>query len=434
MATEFAKKGSCGKGLMDNKTIESYITESNLLQTNWHSKNAGSENEICYIHSPLFSSLDETTSHSTKLPKNAAKSLVIPQMGERDRVSLCELQVKAKEAEFHHFVIPAQAGIQRFYSTCFCGFLTVISELLQACVQRILLLFFAPSHPRHGRKLPRTADRNDHCHASKKPEWLKDEIIRLKAHMPQAGCRSIADICNRRFAASRKVTVGKTYVHQILQQHDYEIQILRRNLKHAKPKIVPRNLIWGIDLTCKTDAQGGLHFLFGILDHGSRAVLHLQALHNKTSRTLIACLFEVISTHGKPKIIRTDNEAIFTSKIFRLGLKQLGICHQRTDPGCPWQNGRIERLFGTLKQKLDQLTYAPLPQAGEGLGERVREQLNRDLDTFRYWYNHIRPHQNLDGKTPAEAWSGINPYTKPPKQEQWFEAWDGLLVGYRLRY
>jgi transposase InsO family protein len=49
--------------------------------------------------------------------------------------------------------------------------------------------------------------------------------------------------------------------------------------------------------------------------------------------------------------------------------------------------------------------------------EQVREQLNRDLDTFHYWYNHIRPHQNIEGKTPAEAWCGVSPYTKPPKQE-----------------
>ena len=35
-------------------------------------------------------SLDETTSHSTKLPNSAAKSLVIPQTGEGDKVSLRE--------------------------------------------------------------------------------------------------------------------------------------------------------------------------------------------------------------------------------------------------------------------------------------------------------------------------------------------------------
>lgn len=122
---------------------------------------------------------------------------------------------------------------------------------------------------------------------------------------------------------------------------------------------------------------------------------------------------------------------MFRSPAFGRALKQLGIRHQRTTPGCPWQNGRIERLFGTLKDKLDQRIYAPLP-LGEGLG--VREQLNRDLHSFRHWYNHIRSHQNLDGRTPAEAWNGINPYAQPAKQEHWFEAWDGLLMGYQLKY
>jgi transposase InsO family protein len=257
----------------------------------------------------------------------------------------------------------------------------------------------------------------NHRHSQPKPEWLKQEILHLKALMPEAGCRTIADICNRRFAASRQITVGKTYVHQVLQQHDYEIQVLRRKLKHARPKGVPRNLIWGVDLTGKTDANGTLHFLFGIIDHGSRALLHLQALHDKTTRTLLACIDKTIRIHDKPGIIRTDNEGMFRSLAFGESVKQLGIRHQLTDPGCPWQNGRIERLFGTLKDRLDKWQVTGI------------EQLNRDLQIFRYWYNHIRPHQNLDGRTPAEAWNGIDPYTIHPKQEQWFEAWGGLLMG-----
>ena len=185
---------------------------------------------------------------------------------------------------------------------------------------------------------------------------------------------------------------------------------------------MPRNLIWGLDLTGKTDAHGKLHALLGIIDHGSRALLNLQALHNKTTHTLINCLHQTIRHHGKPKIIRTDNEGMFTSRAFSIALKKLGIRHQRTTRGCPWQNGRIERLFGTLKEQLDQWQVSNLAQ------------LNIDLVVFHYWYNHIRPHQNLDGRTPMEAWNDINPYTKPPKQEQWFEAWDGLLAGYELKY
>lgn len=292
----------------------------------------------------------------------------------------------------------------------------------QQIIQRIAPRpFNSPTIRYCGQRAAPTVKHN-HRYSPQKPDWLKHEIIRLKAVMPLAGCRTISDICNRRFTVSRKVTVGKTFVHETLRRHDYEIQFLRRKLKHVQPKALPRNPIWGIDLTGKTDAHKHLHALLGILDHGSRALLHMQALHDKTSRTLIACISEVIRTHGKPKIIRTDNEAIFTSQVFRHGLKKLGIRHQRSDPGCPWQNGRIERLFGTLKDKLDQWIVTGI------------EQLNTDLGIFQQWYNHVRPHRNLNGRTPAEAWCGINPYTRSAKEEHWFEAWDGLLVGYHLRY
>jgi len=85
------------------------------------------------------------------------------------------------------------------------------------------------------------------------------------------------------------------------------------------------------------------------------------------------------------------------------------------------QNGRVERFFGTLKDKLDRLAVDSLQALNQALGE------------FRFFYNHVRPHQNLGGRTPAEAWMGVNPYVDSYKKEYWFEAWDGLLRGYYLR-
>jgi putative transposase len=111
---------------------------------------------------------------------------------------------------------------------------------------------------------------------------------------------------------------------------------------------------------------------------------------------------------------------VFTSWLFRFSLLLLGIRHQRTERHCPWQNGRIERLFGTLKKKLNQWQVAN------------REQLNLSLHQFRFWYNHVRPHQYLEGRTPAEVWQGKDIYANKPKREYWFEAWDGLLTGYYL--
>ncbi|MBU1777949.1 MAG: DDE-type integrase/transposase/recombinase, partial [Gammaproteobacteria bacterium] len=300
--------------------------------------------------------------------------------------------------------------------------LAAFIEHLRSAIRNIALLFSQPGNQLYRSKRTARTDKHNHRYTQPKPEWLKREIILIKARMPQAGCRTIADLCNCRFAASRRITVGKTFVHETLQRHAYEVQILRRNLKQAKPKAVPRNLVWGLDLTGKIDTHGKLHALLGIIDHGSRALIHLQALHDKTTQTIINELRQTVRAHGKPKVIRTDNEGMFRSPAFGKALEQLGIRHQRTTPGCPWQNGRIERLFGTLKEKLDQWAVAGI------------EQLNHDLKIFRHWYNHIRPHQNLDGRTPAETWQGINPYVKPPIQEHWFEAWDGLLAGYHLRY
>lgn len=240
--------------------------------------------------------------------------------------------------------------------------------------------------------------------------------------MREAGtCRAIEKTFNRRFAKKRNITVGRTWVNETIRKQHYEIDIVRRQIKNAKPRCLPKNIIWGVDLTSKSDATGILHSVLGILDHGSGAAIMLTALVNKRTFTLLGHRFLAIGQFGKPRAIRTDNEAVFTSRTFHLVLFLLGIRHQRTDPGCPWQNGRVERFFGTLKERLDQLAVASFSFLNEALAE------------FRFFYNHVRVHQNLDGRAPAEAWAGIDPFADKIKKEYWFEAWDGLLRSYYLR-
>lgn len=55
--------------------------------------------------------------------------------------------------------------------------------------------------------------------ASPKPRWVKNEVIRLKALMPQAGCRTIAHHFNRRWKRTRQMTVGESYVAGTLKKH-----------------------------------------------------------------------------------------------------------------------------------------------------------------------------------------------------------------------
>ncbi|MBI3186469.1 MAG: DDE-type integrase/transposase/recombinase [Gammaproteobacteria bacterium] len=251
-----------------------------------------------------------------------------------------------------------------------------------------------------------------------KPAWVKHEVMRLAALMPNQGCRKIADVFNRLYQSSRNMTVGRTFVANVMRDQQYVIQVLRKQIKHQPPKAINKQLIWGVDLTFKTDSQKQTHPIFGVVEHHSRKVMTLAALKDKAILTLLRCIFTAIECYGKPKIIRSDNEAVFTSRVFTISLWLLGIRHQTIEKHCPWQNGRIERFFGTLKQQLKRWPIHSF------------EQLARDLPIFQFWYNTIRTHNNLNGRTPDEVWNGVDIHSRPVHDVFYFNAWDGLLTGF----
>jgi transposase InsO family protein len=164
------------------------------------------------------------------------------------------------------------------------------------------------------------------------------------------------------------------------------------------------------------------HSILGIIDHGTRFAISLEAVRSASAIAILRVLFDVIERFGKPHILRTDNGSQFHSMLFRFALVLLGIRQQFSKPGMPWMNGRIERLFGTLKERLNHFSLADFSGLQLALAE------------FRVQYNLLRPHQHLDGRTPHEAWRKINPYQRPPKQIRYLVAWGGLLTGFYLQY
>lgn len=253
----------------------------------------------------------------------------------------------------------------------------------------------------------------------RKPDWAREEVIRLAVHL--RSCRPIANAFNR--LHGHRETICHETVRQICLANQARIDGLRRDMRRRAPRTVPVGKLWALDLTLLATRDGRKLLVLGIIDHGSRCLLHLKVLPRKCTWTLLAHVCMAIAEHGMPGKIRTDNEAMFTSKAWRLAFKLAGIWRQRSQPGCPWQNGCIERLFGTLKWAMRQLI---LPAACE---------LQARLDEFAAFYNHVRPHQNLGGLTPVEAWNGDTwlDVQRRAGQGQWVEALDGTLRGYHLR-
>ena len=227
-----------------------------------------------------------------------------------------------------------------------------------------------------------------YTHPNQKPEWVKHRIMYLKVHLPEYGCRRIAMQFNQMYE-DKEVSVSKSYVYRLLITHSYEILHMRKEMRNRHPYPKQKNQLWQLDLTTIEKRQ-----ILGVVDSGTRALLALKHLQTKSSIRILRVLLDIIECYGRPEAIRSDNELVFTSKLMRFSLWLLRIKRQTTQIASPWQNGMIERLFGTMKQAFKNLTFPTTQSLESGLKE------------FRLYYNHIRPHQNLGYNTPANAWEG----------------------------
>jgi len=158
-----------------------------------------------------------------------------------------------------------------------------------------------------------------------------------------------------------------------------------------------------------------------VIDGGSRALLSLKYLKTKSTINIIRAILNAIELYGKPKIIRSDNEIVFTSKLIKIVLYILGIKHQTTQIASPWQKGKIERLFLTIKQSFQDIIFPTM------------ESLETGLKEFRLFYNHIRPHQHLNYSTPNEIWNNKPIDNSKTHESLYVSALCGNVAGFYFR-
>jgi putative transposase len=135
-----------------------------------------------------------------------------------------------------------------------------------------------------------------------------------------------------------------------------------------------------------------------IRDGCSRFVLAavLSATRGEEVRKVFEQLFR---RHGLPKAIQCDNGTPFISVRAREGLStlsawwiSLGIAVIRSRPACPQDNGGHERMHADMAADVQSRPAAD------------REAQQQALDKWRQEFNHVRPHESLAGKTPADVY------------------------------
>lgn len=83
----------------------------------------------------------------------------------------------------------------------------------------------------------------------------------------------------------------------------------------------------------------------------------------------------------------------------------------------------VERLIRSLKRECTRQIRVPL-----GL-----EAMRREVSLYAVWYNEFRPHQSLDGMTPAERYDGAGSMAKSFEPRPRWPADDGAERVKRLQ-
>lgn len=153
--------------------------------------------------------------------------------------------------------------------------------------------------------------------------------------------------------------------------------------------------VWSTDITYIPMAKGFL-YLTAVMDWYSRYVISWQISNSLEVSFCLEALHGALLQRPAPRIFNTDQGSQYTSDDFTGALLKEGIKISMDGKGRATDNAFIERLWRNVKQ---QCVYRHSPTDGN--------ELRRLLAEYFAYYNHRRPHQHLDGLTPAHLYLGL---------------------------
>ena len=149
--------------------------------------------------------------------------------------------------------------------------------------------------------------------------------------------------------------------------------------------------VWCADITYLPMRKGFL-YLVVVMDWHSRYVLAWALSASLEADFCLEALEEALRG-SRPEIFNSDQGVQFTSEAFTGRLSVGGIRISMDGRGRCFDNIFVERLWRTVKYEDVYLKdYADLNQTHQGLAAYFR------------FYNHQRPHQALDDRTPVEVY------------------------------
>jgi transposase InsO family protein len=193
---------------------------------------------------------------------------------------------------------------------------------------------------------------------------------------------------------------GASRIHGELLMLGFEVAQSTVSKYMARPSKLPsqpwktflRNhaeAIAAIDVCVVPTLTFDLLFVFLVLGHGRRWLLWFEVTRHPTAEWLARQITEAFPWTSAPAYLVRDNDRAY-GHVFTSRVRAMGIRDRPISPGSPWQNGRVERLIGTLRREcLDQVVIFS------------EIHLRRILSAYAAYYNRARTHLALQKDAPS---------------------------------
>lgn len=213
----------------------------------------------------------------------------------------------------------------------------------------------------------------------------------LSSQYPRFGYRRI-----RVFLGRRGHAMSFDRAHRLWRQAGLQVprKRPRRRVASSRPRPTPAteaNHVWAYDFVYDACANGQQLKCLTVIDEHTRECLAIDVAGSIRSSRVIEVLSRLVSQHGAPKYLRSDNGPEFVSKALLTWLVKANIDTALIEPGKPWQNGADESFNGKFRDECLSLEWF-----------RNREEAKVVIAGWRRHYNEERPHSSLSYMTPHE--------------------------------
>lgn len=234
-------------------------------------------------------------------------------------------------------------------------------------------------------------------------ERLVDGILDAREAHPTWGPKKLQRQLRSRFGEH---TPSLRTIARVLQRCG-RIRQRRRRLKLSVVEHAPQvtavkpNDVWTIDFKgWWRTADGTRCEPLTVRDAHSRYIFCVRLMQSTSVENVRSVMEQLFRRYGLPGAIQCDNGVPFIATNARGGLTKLsawwislGIRIARSRPGKPQDNGAHERMHRDLQAEVASNPAAAI------VGQQRR------CDRWRQEFNHVRPHDALNGKVPADVYT-----------------------------